>query len=288
MDVSVERRTAVPATRVAPVVRVVDASSLVLHEEADRARVRRLVEAFRRDGVLRNPPVVSPIPAGAGDRLVVLDGANRVSALRETGLPHIAAHVVDYAAPEISVSSWAHYVVGEGPSLRERVLEDPRIRVAPVRAPDEAIRRLRHGAGLAALLDERGAVLVGPDLDALAHARGLSDLVALYGEASRCYRVAGGDLEHLSAEYGRGTLVLFRPFGKDDILRLVTRREALPAGITRHVIPGRVLHLNIPLAWLQGAEPLSAKQTRLDEFVEERWRAHGVRYYAESIYLFDE
>lgn len=288
MDVSVERRTATPATRVSPVVRVVDASVLVLHEDADRTRVRPLVEAFRRDAVLRNPPVVSAIPPGGDDRLVVLDGANRVTALREIGAAHIAAHIVDYAAPEISVSTWTHYIVGEGPSLRERLEDNGRVRVAPLQAPDEAIRRLRHGTGLAALFDERGALLVGPDLDVLAHARGLRDLVASYGEASRCYRVAGGDLQTLSAEYGRGTLVVFRAFGKDDILRLVSRREALPAGITRHVIPGRVLHLNIPLAWLQGAEPLSAKQARVDEFVGERWRAHGVRYYAESIYLFDE
>ncbi len=288
MGVSVERPTAAPATRFSPVVRIVDASLLVLHEDADRARVRRLVEAFRRDGVLRNPPVVSALPSGADDRLIVLDGANRVTALREIGSPHIAVHIVDYAAPEISVSTWTHYIVGEGPSLRERVVDDPRIPAAPVRGQDEAMRRLRHGACVAALIDERGALLVGPDLDVPAHARGLRELVASYGEASPRYRVAEGDLETLSAEYGRGTLVVFRPFGKDDLLQFVTRREVLPAGITRHVIPGRVLHLNVPLPWLHGAEPLSAKQTRLDEFVEERWRAHAVRYYAESIYLFDE
>jgi len=288
MGVSVERPTAALATRFSPVVRVVDASLLVLHEDADRARVRRLVEAFRRDGVLRNPPVVSALPSGADDRLIVLDGANRVTALREIGSPHIAVHIVDYTAPEISVSTWAHYVVGELPSLRERVVDDPRIDLTPVQSPDEAMRRLRHGAGVAALLDERGALLVGPDLDEAAHARGLRDLVASYGEANARYRVAEGNLETLSAEYGRGTLVVFRPFGKDDLLALVTRREALPAGITRHVIPGRVLHLNIPFSWLHGAEPMSAKQARLDEFVEERWRAHAVRYYPESSYLFDE
>ncbi len=287
MDVSVGRRTT-RATRHSPVVRVFDASLLVLHEEADRARVQRLVEAFRRDGVLRNPPIVSAIPAGTDGRLVVLDGANRVTALREIGSPHIAAHVVDYDAPEISVSTWTHYVVDEGAALRERIEAYPGISAVPASGLDEATRRLRRGTGLAALLDGRGTLVVGPDLDAVAHARGLRDLIGLYGETSRCYRVAGGDPGDLSAEYGRGTLVIFRPFGKDDILQLVTRGERLPAGITRHVIPGRVLRLNVPLAWLQSAEPVSAKQIRLDEFVEERWRAHGVRYYAESIYLFDE
>lgn len=283
-----DRRTTAPMTRVSPVVRVCDASALVLHEDADRARVRRLDEAFRRDGVLRNPPIVSPIQGGADGRLVVLDGANRVTALREIGLPHIAAHVVEYGAPEISVSTWMHYVVGDAPTLRERVAAHPGIGVAPAATLDEARRRLLGGTGLAALLDAHGPLVVGPDLDGRAHARGLRDLIALYGEVGRYFRVAGGDLEELSAEYGRGTQVVFRPFAKDDILRLVTRGERLPAGITRHVIPGRVLRLNVPLAWLQGAEPVSVKQTRLDQFVEERWRAHGVRYYAESIYLFDE
>src|SRR5262249_14916382 len=115
MDVSVERRTGVRVTPASPLVRVVDASLLVLHEDAVRGRAARLVEAFRRDGVLRNPPIVSAIPAGTDGRLVVLDGANRVTALLEMGVPHIAAHVVDYGAPEVSVSTWTHYVVGDGP-----------------------------------------------------------------------------------------------------------------------------------------------------------------------------
>lgn len=283
MDVSVGRRAAPPRTF--PVVRLVEASALALHEDADRVRVRRLIEAFRSDGVLRNPPIVSAIPDG---RLVVLDGANRVTALREVGSPHIAVHVIDYGAAEIAVSTWTHYVVAEGAPLRGRIERHRSIGAAPVDSVDGALRSLQRGVGVAALLDARGALVAGPDLDARAHARALRELITLYGERSRYYRVTDGDLETLSAEYGDGTLVVFRPFSKDDILRLVGRGERLPAGITRHVIPGRVLHLNVPLVWLQGADSAAAKQSRLDEFVRERWRSHGVRYYAESIYLFDE
>lgn len=283
-----DRRPNAAMTRVSPVLRVCDASALVLHEDPDRARVRRLDEAFRRDGVLRNPPVVSAIHTDAHGRLVVLDGANRVTALRGIGLPHIAVHLVDYGAPEISVATWTHYVAGDAPTLRERIEAHPGIGVARAATVDDAKRRLLDGTGLAVLVDARGALVVGPDLEDAGRACGLRELMALYGGTARYFRVAGGDLEELSAEYGRGTQVVFRPFVKDDIVRLATRGERLPAGVTRHVIPGRVLHLNVPLAWLQGAEPVSVKQSRLDQFVEERSRAHGVRYYAESIYLFDE
>jgi hypothetical protein len=116
----------------------------------------------------------------------------------------------------------------------------------------------------------------------------LDDLVGLYEGTDAIHRIDREDLKALRAELGRGTLVVFPPFDKTDILQLVTRGGRLPAGITRHLVPGRVLRLNVPLEWLQSAETVAATQRRLDAMVEARWHAHGVRYYAEATYFFDE
>ncbi|TMJ10820.1 MAG: hypothetical protein E6H02_07565 [Bacillati bacterium ANGP1] len=82
--------------------------------------------------------------------------------------------------------------------------------------------------------------------------------------------------------------MIFPPIDKADILHLVAGGGRLPAGITRHLVSGRVLRLNVPLEWLQSPETVAAKQCRLDAMAEARWQAHGVRYYAEATYLFDE
>lgn len=294
MDLSVQPRILVGAHR-APVLRVVETSRLLLHEHPDGERVRRLVGALRRDGVLRNPPIVTSVsapwtrePPADDEQAVVLDGANRVTALREIGVPAIAVQLVHYAAPEITVSTWRHYVVEEEPSVRSRLMSRPSMRLAPASGAAEAEARLGRRDGVAALADRGGVAVVGPGIDAVAEVERLNELIRLYSGAGRVHRVLGGDLEALRTDYGEGTLVIFPPFGKGDILRLAAGGGRLPAGITRHLVPGRVLRLNVPLEWLQGPEPAALKQRRLDGAVQERWRAHGVRYYPEATYLFDE
>lgn len=272
--------------RATPALRFLEISRMLPHEDPDPGRVHRLVRALRRDGILRNPPIVTPI-AGS-DLVVVLDGANRVAALREIGVPDVVVQVVDYETPEISVSTWRHYVLEAGESLRQRVVDRLGIGIVPAAGPDEAERRLGQGDGIAALFDGDGTVVVGPGMDPVESAALLGNLVGLYAGTSETYRTDSWDIEGMSHEFGRGTVVIFPPFGKRDVLKLATGGMRLPAGITRHLIPGRVLRLNVPLAWLRSPEGVAIKQSRLDQTVEERWRAHGVRHYAEATYLFDE
>jgi hypothetical protein len=62
--------------------------------------------AMAADGVLRNPP----IGPHSGSRFVVLDDANRVTALTSLGIPHVVAQVVDYEDEELILDTWYHLV----------------------------------------------------------------------------------------------------------------------------------------------------------------------------------
>ncbi len=270
-----------------PVLRVVEIERLLLHEEPDPGRVKKLHDALRRDGVLRNPPIVAPMPEGTA---AVLDGANRVTALREAGIPHAVVQVVEYDRPEIALSSWRHYVREDGPeSLRDRVASLPGIHASALRDPLDAGARLARREGVAAVIDARGGALLGAGADPVGATEVLARVIALYRGRDRIYRVeSGDDVEVLAADYGPGTLVVFRTFEKADILLIAARGGRLPAGITRHVIPGRALRVNAPLDWLAGPSDAAAKQERLDASLRQRWLDHGVRHYAESTFLFDE
>ena len=270
-----------------PVLRVVESGRLLLHEEPDPGRVKRLHEAFRRDGVLRNPPIVAPMPDGAA---AVLDGANRVTALREAGIPHAVVQVVDYDRPEITLATWRHYVREEGrESLQDRLTDLPGIHASRLRDPADAGEALARRGGAAAMIDTRGGTLLGDGADPVVAAETLTRIVALYRGRDRIYRVEDGDdLDALAADYGPGSLVLFRPFAKNEILLIAGLGGRLPTGITRHVIPGRALRVNAPLDWLAGPSDTAVKQARLDASLRQRWLEHGVRHYAESTFLFDE
>jgi hypothetical protein len=275
-----------PAGAAMPLLRVWPTDRLLLHEEADDARVRRLVEALRRDGVLRNPPVVAPL---ADPRAVVLDGANRVSALRALGLAHIVVQAVAYHDPQVMLSVWRHFAAESVPgTLRAAAPGAGLGPLRPVRDNADAESRLAAGDGVAAILDARGAALVPRPSDRVAAADALRRLAALYRDGRPVHRIEGGTPEELQSTYGPGVLVLFRRFEKAEILALATDGGRLPAGVTRHVVPGRALRLNTPLAWLGGSIDLAAKQAALDAELRRRWQAHGVRYYAEPTFLFDE
>jgi hypothetical protein len=96
-----------------PVLRFVPVADLIPHEQADQVRTEPLVQRLRTEGVLKNPPVVAPIPGEP--RYVVLDGANRVEAARRLGLPHLVVQVVDYEDPRLVVEAWTHVISGEDP-----------------------------------------------------------------------------------------------------------------------------------------------------------------------------
>ena len=92
---------------------IVPADALLLHEDVDIRRVEPLVERLRMDGLLKNPPVVAPVAGRDADgcenrRYVILDGANRTTALWKLGAPHHLVQVVDYR--EVELGTWGHLV----------------------------------------------------------------------------------------------------------------------------------------------------------------------------------
>jgi hypothetical protein len=63
----------------------------------------------------------------------------------------------------------------------------------------------------------------------------------------------------------------------------------LPAGITRHLIPGRALRLNVPLDRMADTEhSLEEKNRWLEEWLRDKANQRQVRYYEEPTILLDE
>ena len=53
---------------------------------------------------------------------MVLDGANRVTALEEMEFPHIVVQVVRYETPAVHLHTWYHGLTGDSRALLEREL----------------------------------------------------------------------------------------------------------------------------------------------------------------------
>lgn len=266
-----------------PDLRIVPSASLRLHEECDPGRVERLAAVLVTDGVLRNPPVVAPLPDGT---YVVLDGANRVTALQRAAFPHQLVQVVDYDDSGVTLEVWAHLLQDDGLLVRG---DDP----APLDWRAMSASELRGGCDRGTLacgvLTDGGAFGLPAAPEFVGQVRLLGEVVSRYKGRVPIFRVQGSDLSVLAHEYGRAAaLVLFPRFTKADIRAIAHLPVKLPTGISRHVIPKRALRVNLDLALLRGTEPVEVKQARLDALIQERLLGHRVRFYPEPTVLYDE
>jgi hypothetical protein len=274
-----------------PDLRFVAVESLVPHEHHDVQRSVPLQQRMREQGILRNPPIVAAIQGDETGRFVVLDGANRVTAIREAGLPHVVVQVVSYDDPGLRLSTWHHALVAfpteqlesAFASLKGLTREPADLRHAgAVLARREAIAYVAHGTGQAFTLHGAG------DL----HQRNalLNSVVDAYRDRARFYRVTTDSLPEVQAGRPEVTeLVVFPRFAPAEVIELATSGARLPAGITRHLIPNRALRVNVPLDRMADADRSLADKNRwLEDWLREKVNLRQVRFYEESTVLYDE
>lgn len=275
-----------------PDLRFVPVSSLVPHERHDEQRMRPLVQKLREQGVLKNPPIVTPLAGepGVPQHFVVLDGANRSAAAEAAGIPDLVVQVVPYEEPEVRLTTWTH-ALGDFPRdefetvcLRIAGLEcraESLTHARAMLARREALAYVHHADGTVATF-HGGADL--QERNNLLHA-----IVDAYRDRRRFYRMSTDSLESARDRYPEVTaVVVFPHIEPAEVIELATSGGWMPAGITRHLIRWRALRLNMPLERLTAPKPIEAKNAWLGEWVLERLAARQVRFYEEPTVLFDE
>jgi L-serine kinase (ATP) / ParB family transcriptional regulator, heme-responsive regulator len=264
--------------------------ALIFHEWHDPQRTPPLIERIRESGLFRNPPVVVPL-SDVSRRYMVLDGANRITALKEMGFPDVLVQVTTADDPGLKLENWNHVVWGLPPvdffrgfwdisGLNLVGTEDSSF------APD-----LMGDCGLT-LLEIPGLGF----FIACTQARELVKRVALlnaivdsYKERARLDRTGHRHIEPITSLYPNlSGLVIFPQFQIEEVLRLAGEGYLLPTGITRFTISPRALHVNYPLYELAAPKPLDVKNAELQDWIQHRIAQKGVRYYAEATFLYDE
>ncbi|TMQ70218.1 MAG: hypothetical protein E6K80_09160 [Candidatus Eisenbacteria bacterium] len=274
-----------------PDLRFVPVDALVPHERHDPQRLEPLVKGFRDESVLKNPPIVAELPGSGGTRYMVLDGANRSTAARRAGLPHIVVQVATYEEPWVRLTTWHHALAGLDPATFEdacRAISGIELRQAPILQARAVLAR-REALAYAAYprlgattfhggrtLDERNQLL--------------NALVDVYRERVRFYRMSTESFEVVRERHPDATaLVVFPHFEPAEVMELASGGARLPAGITRHLIRWRALRVNVPMDIMADeSRSLDEKNRWLESWIEDRWSHRQVRFYEESTVLFDE
>lgn len=273
-----------------PDLQILPTDSLRPHELEDVGRAGPLIEALKREGVLRNPPIVLRL-AGPSERYVVLDGANRTSAFRSLGIEHVLAQIVHPGASRVDVETWNHALLGlPEPDLLEGLRSVPEIGLVESDL-ESASAELHLGTSLAYLSLRGGRVvsLVADVPDLASRVAGLHRLVSTYRARVSVERTNARELREVERAFPSAEgLIVGLPFTVQDVVEAVSEELLLPGGLTRFVVSPRALRLKYPLEALMRDGDRATKQQELEAWLREQVAGRRVRYYAEATYLFDE
>jgi L-serine kinase (ATP) / ParB family transcriptional regulator, heme-responsive regulator len=274
-----------------PVLKFIEIEAILFHEKHDHQRTRPLIERIRESGFFRNPPIVAPLKDNS-ERYIVLDGANRVTALQEMGFPHVLVQVVESDHPGLNLENWNHVVWDMPPEefLRKvKGIQEIDIDLsgqAKLISPD-----IWSDCGLALIQVPEGSkfTVCTPATDLERRVDLLHAVVDCYKDCCSLDRTSVQDISNLTGLYSTlSGLVIFPKFKIDELLRLASKGCLLPTGITRFTVSPRALHVNYPLYELAAEKPLDEKNANLQAWIQRRMAAKGVRYYSEATFLYDE
>jgi hypothetical protein len=276
-----------------PHLKVVEISSLIFHEDPDRERLLGLVERLANDSFLINPPIVARVKGNS--RRIILDGANRVTALMKLGFRHVVIQTVNFEDDLLAMNCWHHAVEKLDRSyFLIKLNQIPDVRVIE-REPFETIGEERQ-----MLADEKNylcriifrdksvVALKGGD-DILTQTKQLKEITSIYLNTPYSDRVSYINLEFLTKHYPEfQALMTFRHIGKDAFMKIIDANMKLPAGVSRIFLPKRALGLNIHLEFLKSDLTLEEKNRWLEDMILKRVREKAIRFYREPTFRFDE
>jgi hypothetical protein len=263
--------------------RVVPLDRIVPHEEADARRVDRLVGRLKADEMLVNPPVVAA--AGDDDDFVLLDGATRVAAFGALGLRHGIFQVADRA--RLRLETWCHVLLDIAPDRLLHVLDRVREARLELDSDDDAGGDVDPTMCTLRLVDRRSYVV---------HPEGgrhpftaLNPFVSAYLSAAVIARTTESSIDTVASDHPDAAgVVTFPHLTIDAVFAAARDGHRLPAGITRFLVPGRVLALNAPLDPLLSDRPLAEHNAWLRDLIAAR-RARGhIRHYPEAVFVLDD
>lgn len=266
--------------------RIVRGDDIVLHEGQDSLVVKKLAARLKADRILRNPPIV----AEADGRYIVLDGATRTGALKYLGVRDTAVQIVDYAAHNICLDSWHHLIQGISPSeLLDEIASIDGLTVEHVDVAKAEHNLALHQIVCYLILRNGATYEVRGRYELELSVAKLNQVVDLYHGKAEVYRAVTTQLDILTREYPDLSMVIVFPrFTPVEVTRLALNGAKLPMGVSRHLIGGRAIGVNIPLERLESDESVEAKNVWLQKWLMEKIHERKVRFYQEPVFVFDE
>lgn len=258
-----------------------------LHETTETNRLRNIFDRISSSKHLLNPVIVGQYD----DELILIDGANRLSILREIGCKLIIAQVTDYKNKKIKLRNWNHlvYEIGIKDIIEYCETNNFKYKEITYKEGKEVLKNNLNSILTSDISNGKSLLVTLP--------KNFNDAIQRLNDFTKFYfNVHSFDRSEEEIKYGdlckysrrKGVLVEFFKFKKEQIVKIASSKAKLPAGISRHILDNRVLHVRYEISKLKDDMNLEDKRKDLHKYLLGKIDTNKVRQYRESVIVFDE
>lgn len=267
-----------------PDLKIVPITRIKLQEYVQKARMQKLADSIKKEGILRNPPIVTNF---TDSTYLHLDGANRITAVELLHYPNCLVQIVDYSDPShVHLSSWSHLIKVDREQFLSSIqsLEGVKITVEKSFSPNAL---LQPQISCVVVFSDGSTHIISVDARFHEIIKRTEDIVNLYPDlhVERVFSGSPWNAKSIHTRFERypenNALVIFPTFSPQQVVTLVDKGVLMPAGVTRHVVYRRKLNVNLPLDYLN--LPVEEANEKLQQFLQHR----SVRLYEEPIIYFE-
>jgi len=270
-----------------PKLKIIPISDIIFHEEPDTERSGKLIEYLRKENNLKNPPVVAT--HSGHDKFILLDGANRLTALQKLEIPDVMVQEIDLFDSSLIFLHWHHAVEKfSKESFLNEISKLPDISISETAG--SVLNNEEDGELLCQIqFADSSIYAVRAHEDLFQRVKDLRDITNLYHGSQYMDRVSYTNLNHLKNNYPKfSALIVFRKISKEELVQVTNHGMRIPSGITRIILPKRALRLNVPLDLLRFDVSPTQKNHWLNKRINDQIKDKSIRFYHEPTFLFDE
>ena len=268
-------------------IKLLKISEIKLHETTETKRLRNIYDRIANNRFLFNPVIV-----GCHKKeMILIDGANRLSSLKDIGCKLSIAQVIDYDDRRIKLKNWNHLVYNTDITYFLKYFDRNKIKYRFVKYNEGA--KIRNSKLCHMLLSD-----INTDKTVLINLpKGFDNVVKELNAFAKLYfgkypfdrseeEITYSDLRKYTRR--EGILIEFPRFKKHHVINAAKNGRKIPAGITRHILVNRVLHVRYEISKLKDDRDIDFKTKELKKYLISKIDNNKVRQYRESVIVFDE
>ena len=252
---------------------VIPVKDILVHEELDPSNSKELINFLKKSQNLSNPIIVASL---GQKKYLQLDGMNRSFSFKQLGIKTITSQIVDYSnQEEIELSSWLHIFKGVTKKFLNFIKKD-RALIVNQGSMDQVghryIKESDFGRLCTIVTKKKEVFFVSTGGNFSEKIKRMNYLVSFYKD-NLSRGALPYTLNHDSIKVffkqnpNDNIIVIFPTFTPQQIIGSAKSGVLLPTGITRHLVKGRVLNINLPLSLFDNKKSLREQNEEQDRIL---------------------